>query len=173
MNGHGAVVVQLPSCVRLFVTPWTAAHLTSLSLTISQSLPKFMSIALVMPSSHLILTSSSPSALDLSQHQWLFQRVRCLHQRAKYWSFSFSISTSHEYSGLIFLQIDWSDLLGLQVQGTLRSLLQDHSLKVSILWCSGFFMVQVSKPCDHWEDHSLDYTGLCEQSNVSAFQHTI
>ena len=69
MNGHGVVVVQLPSCVRLFVTPWTAAHLTSLSLTISQSLPKFMSIALVMPSSHLILTSSSPSALNLSQHQ--------------------------------------------------------------------------------------------------------
>ena len=89
----------------------------------------------------------------------------------KHWSFNFSISPSKEYSGLISLMIDWFDHF--VVQGTLRSLLQDHSLKVSILWCSGFFMVQVSKPCDHWEDHSLDYTGLCEQSNVSAFQHTI
>ena len=119
-------VVQLSSCVCLFVTPWTAACQSSLSLTISWSLPKFMFVALVMPSSHLIfwyplllLPSIFPSIRDfsneLSVHIWW----------PKYWSFSFSISPSSEYSGLISLKSHWFDLLALQE--TLRSLLQHHS----------------------------------------------
>ena len=114
------VVVQLPSHVLLFVTQWTAAHQASLSLTISWSLPKFMSIAMVMLSSHLILwclllllPSILPSIRDFSNESVLSIWW------PKYWSFSFSISPSNEYLGLIFLKIDWFDLLA--VQGTLRS----------------------------------------------------
>ena len=88
------------------------------------------------------LSSPSPPAFNLSQHQGLFQWVRSLHQVAKYWSFSFSISPSNEHSGLISLRMDWLDLLA--VQGTLKSLLQHHSSKASILQCSAFFMVQLS-----------------------------
>ena len=138
------VLVQLSSCVRLFVTPWTAARQVSLSLTISQSLPKFMSILLVMPSSHLIfwcfllLPSIFPSIREFSSKSAV--RIRW----SKYWSFSFSISPSNEYLGLISLKIDWFGLLA--VQGTLRSFLQHHSSKASILWRSTFFTVQL-----YWE----------------------
>ena len=90
------------------------------------------------------LSPPSP-VLNLSQHQSLFQWVSSLHQWPKYWSFSFSISPSNEYSGLISLRFDWFDLLA--VQGILKSLLQHHSLKASILQCSVFFMVQLSHPC--------------------------
>ena len=127
------------------VSPWTAAHQASLSLAISWSLPKFMSIALMMPSRHLILwcpllllPSVFPSIRDFSSESAV--RIRW----PKYWSFSFSISPSNEYSGLISLKIDWFDLLA--VQGTLRSLLQHHSLKASILQCSAFLTVQLSQP---------------------------
>ena len=116
----------------------------SLSLTVSWSLPKFMSIALVIPSSHLILwhpllllPSIFPSIRDFSNE--LAVHIRW----PKYWNFSFSISTSNKYSGLISFKIDWFHLLG--VQGTLRSLLQHHSSKASILPLSAFFMVQLSK----------------------------
>ena len=116
------VVVQSPSHVRLFVTPWTAAHQASLSLTISQSLPKFTSISSVMPSSYLILwwpllllPSIFPSIRDFSNESSVPIRW------PKYWSISFSIAPSREYSGLISLKIDWFDLLA--VQGTFRSLL--------------------------------------------------
>ena len=85
----------------------------------------------------------------------------------KYWSFSFSISPSNEYSGLISFRMDWLDLLA--VQGTLKSLLQYHNSKASILWCSAFFIVQLSTIHDYWKNHSFDYTDLCWQSNVSAF----
>ena len=139
------VVVQSPSHVWLFVTPWTAACQTSLSLTISQSLPKFMSIASVMPSSHLILwcplfllPSVFPSIRDFSNESPV--RIKW----PKSWSFSFSISPSNEYSGLISLEIDWFDPL--DFQGTLRSLLQHHSSNTLILWCSAFFTVQLSQP---------------------------
>ena len=137
-------VVQLLSCVWLFVTPWTAARQTSLSITNSWSLLKPMSIELVMPSNHLIFCRP---LLLLSS---IFHRIRVLsHELAlrirwpKYWNFNFSISPSTEYSGLIFFRIDWFDLLA--VQGTLKSLLQ-HNLKASILRLSTFFMVQLSHP---------------------------
>ena len=141
----GNVVVQSPSRVQLFATPWTVACQASLSLTISQSLPKFMSTELVMPSCHLILwcpllllPSIFPSITDFSNESAVHIRW------PKYLSFSFSISPSSKYLGLISLKIDWFGLLA--VQGTLRSLLQHHSSKASILWRSTFFMVQL-----YWE----------------------
>ena len=118
------VVVQSLSCVQLFVTPWTAAHQASLSITISRSLLKFMSTESVMLSNHLIpLLSPSPPAFNLSQHRGLFQWVRW----PKSWSFSVSISLSNEYSVLISFRIDWFDLLA--VQETLKGLLQHHCSK--------------------------------------------
>ena len=136
--------VQSLSHVWLLATPWTAARQSSLSITNSQGLLKLMSIKLVMPYNHLILSSPSLPALNLAQHQGLFQWVTSSHQVAKYWSFSFSISPSNEYSGLISFRIDWVDLLA--VQGTLKSLLRHHSSKASILQRSAFFIVQVSHP---------------------------
>ena len=124
-------------------TPWTAAHQASLSLTISLSLPKFMSIELVMPSNHLILCR--PLLPSIFPSIRVFSNESARHIRwPKYWSFSFSISPSSEYSGLISFRMDWLDLLA--VQGTLKSLLQHHNSKASILWCSAFFMVQFSHP---------------------------
>ena len=135
--------VQLLSRVRLFVAPWTAACQTSLSITSSRSLLKFMFVASVMPSNHLILCrplllpppSVFPSIRVFSKESALLIRW------PKYWSFSFSISPSSEYSGLISFQMDL-----LAVQGTLKSLLQHLSSKASILWCSAFFVVQLSHP---------------------------
>ena len=124
------------------VTPWTAACQVSLSLTISPSLPKFMSFELVMPSNCFILCQTlllPPIFLSIR----VFSNESALHIRwPKYWSFSFSISPSNEYSGLIFFKIDWFDHLA--VQGALKSLCQHHSLKSSIIRCSAFFMVQLS-----------------------------
>ena len=136
--------VQLLSHVQLFVTPWTAARGASLSITISRSLLKFMSIELVLPSSHLILChpllppSIFPSIRVFSSESTLRMRW------PKYWSFSFSISPSNEHAGLISFRMDWLDLLA--VQGTLKSLLQHHSSKASILRHSAFFTVQLSYP---------------------------
>ena len=110
---------------QLFVTPWTTARQASLSISSSQSLLKLMSTELVMPSHHL--SSHSPPNFNLSQHQGLFQGVSSSHQWPNYRSFSFSISPSNEYSGLISFRIEWLDLL--VVQGTLKSLLQHHSSK--------------------------------------------
>ena len=126
--------------VWLIVTPWTAAvRQASLSITSSQSLLKLMSIESVMPSNHLILChpllllpSIFPSIRVFSNELAL-----CI-KRPKYWSFSFSISSSNEHSGLISFRTDWLDLLA--VQGTLKSLLQDHNSKASILWHSAFFL---------------------------------
>ena len=135
--------VQSLSLVRLFVTPWTAAHQASLSITNSQSLLKLMSIESVIPSNHLILCHpllpSSPPSIRVFSNE----SVLCI-RWPKYWSFSFSISPSNEYSGLISFRMDWLDLLA--VQGTLKSLLQHHSSKASILWRSAFFTVQLSHP---------------------------
>ena len=133
------------SRVRLFATPWTAAHQASLSITNSQSLFKLMSIESVMPSSHLILCHPLLLPPSISPSIRVFSNESVLHIRwPKYWSFSFSISPPNEYSGLISLRMDWLDLL--VVQGTLKSLLQHHSSKASILQCSAFFTVQLSHP---------------------------
>ena len=136
---------QSLSRVRLFATPWTAACQASLSITNSQSLLKFMFIESVMPSNHCIpyhplfvLPSIFPSIRVFSNESVLLIRW------PKYWSFSFSISPSNEYSGLISFRMDWLDLLA--VQGTLKSLFQHHSLKASVLLCSTFFIVQLSHP---------------------------
>ena len=133
---------QSLSCVRLFVTPWTAAHQASLSITKSQSLLKLMSIPSVMSSNHLILYHPSPSIIPRIR---VFSNESVLHIRwPKYWSFSFSISPSTEYSGLTSFRMDCLDLL--TVQGTLKSLLQRHSSKASILRHSAFLTVQLSHP---------------------------
>ena len=128
---HSVVSTSL----RTHSTPWTTAHQASLSITNSQSLSKLISIQLVMPSNHLILCCPLllPSVFQMSHIRW-----------PKYWSFSFNIIPSNEHSGLISFRMDWLDLLA--VQGTLKSLLQHHSLKASILRHSVFFIVQLSYP---------------------------
>ena len=129
----------------LFVTPWTAACQASLSITNSRSLLKLMSIESVMPSNHLILCCPLlllPSVIPTIR---VFSNESTLHIRwPKYWSFSFNISPSNEYSGLIFFRMDWLYLLA--VQGALKSLLQHHNSKASILQHSAFFIVQLSHP---------------------------
>ena len=126
-------------------TPWTASCQTSLSITNPQSLLKLMSIESVMPSNHLILCRPLLLLPSIFPSIRIFSNELVLHIRwPKYWSFSFSISPSKEYSGLMLFRIDWLDLLA--VQGTLTSLLQHHSSKASILWCSAFFIVQLSHP---------------------------
>ena len=137
--------VQSLSRVQFFTTPWTAARQASLSINSYQSLLKLMSIKSVMPSNHLILCrpfllppSTFPSVRVFSDESVLPIRW------PEYWSFTFSISPSNEYSGLISFRMNWLDLLA--VQGTLKSLLQHHSSKASILWCSAFFIVQLSYP---------------------------
>ena len=138
-----SIVVQSLSCVQLFVTPWTAAYQASLPFTTSQSLHKLMSIESVMLSNHLILCHPLPLLPSVFPCIRVFSNESGLCIRwPKYWSFSFSISPSNECSELISFRIDWFDLLA--VQGTLTSLLQYHSWKASILWCSAFFMVQLS-----------------------------
>ena len=149
----GFTSVQLLSHVRLFATPWTAACQASLSIISSQSLLKFMSIELVdiqqshliQPSNHLILCCPLllPPSIFLSIRVFSNESVLCI-RWPKYWSFSFSISPSNEYSGLISFRIDWVDLLA--IQGTHKSLLQPRSSKPSFLRCSAFFIVQLSHP---------------------------
>ena len=149
-------LVQLFSRIRLFATPWTAALQAPLTITKSWSLLKLMSIASVMPANHLILChpllllpSIFPSIRVFSN-----ESVLCI-RWPKYWTFSFSISPSNEYSGLISFKMDWVDLLA--VQGTLKSLLQHHSSKASILQCSAFYIVQLSHPyMTTGQNHSFD-----------------
>ena len=137
--------VQSLSCVRLFATPWTAAHQASLSITTSRSLLKLMSIESVMPSNHLILCCPLLPPPSIFPTIKLFSSESVLRITwPKYWSFSFSISPPSEYSGLISFRIDWLDLLA--VQRTLNSLLQYLGSKAPILWCSAFFKVQLSYP---------------------------
>ena len=140
--------VQSLSRVQRFANPWTTAHQGSLPLTISQSLLKLMSIMSVMPSNHLILCCPlllPPSIFTSIRVFWNESILRI--RWPKYWSFSFSISPSNEYSGLISFRIDWFDLLA--VQRTLKSLLQHHSSKASILWHSAFFIVQLTSIHDY------------------------
>ena len=134
------------SRVRLFATPWTAARQASLSITSSRSLLKLIYIKSVMPSSHLILCRPLLLLPPIPPSIRVFSNESTLCTTwPKYWSFSFSISPSNEYAGQLSFRIDWLDCCA--VQGTLKSLLQHHSSKASILWCSAFFIVQLSHPC--------------------------
>ena len=136
-------VTQLLSHV--FATPWTTARQASLSITNSRSPPKPMSMESVMPPNHLILCHPLLLPPSIFPSIRVFSNESVLHIRwPKYWSFSFSISPSNEYSGLTSFRMDWLDLLA--VQGTLKSLLQHHSSKASILRRSAFFIVQLSHP---------------------------
>ena len=126
-------------------TPWTAARQASLSITSSWSLLRLISIELMMPFNHFILCRPLLLLPSVFPNIRVFSNESVLHIRwPKYWSFSFSISPSNEYSGLISLRMDWLDLLA--VQGTLRSLHEHHSSKALILWCSAFFILQLSHP---------------------------
>ena len=164
-NTFAHSVVLLLSRVQLFTTPWTSGCSASLSFTISLSLLRLMSIESAMPSNHLIL--SRPLLLSPS----VFPSIRVFSNESalcirwpKNWSFSFSISPSNEYSVLISFRIDWYLLV---VQGTLKSLLQHHTLKASILQCSVFFMVQFSHSFihDYWKNHSFNYADLCHRGS--------
>ena len=137
--------------------------------SVSQSLLKFKSIESVMLSNHLILCQPLLLLPSIFPSIRIFSSELALLMRwPKYWSFSFSISSSNEYSGLISFRMDWLDLLA--VQGTLKSLLQCHSSKASVLQCSAFFMAQLLYPhIDYWKNYSFDHTELCWQSDVSAF----
>ena len=137
--------VQSLSRIQLLATPWTAARQASLSITNSWSLLKLMSIESVIPSNHLILCCPLLLLPSIFPRIRVFSNGSALHIRwPKYWSFSFSISPSNEHPGLISFKMDWLDLLA--VQRTLKSLLQHHSSKASILWLSAFFIVQNSHP---------------------------
>ena len=161
--------VQSLSCARLFAAPSIAARQASLSITNSRSLHKLMSIESVMSSNHLIL------CLPLLLLPLIFPSIRIFSnesalriRRPKYLGFSFNISPSNEYSGLISFRMDWLDLLA--VQGTLKSLLQHHSSKASIPQHSAFFIVQLSHPfINTGKTIALTRMNLCWQSNVSAF----
>ena len=146
--------LQLLSHVQLFATPWIAAHQASLSITNSWSSLKLTSIESVIPSSHLIVCRPLLLLPSIFPSIRVFSNESALHMRwPKYWSFSFSISPSNEPPGLIF-RMDWLDLLA--VQGTLKSLLQHHSSKASILRCLAFFMVYI----DYWKNHFWLYRPL-------------
>ena len=141
---HFSSVQFIRSVVSDSATPWIAAHQASLSITNSQSSPKLMCIESVMPSSHLILCPLL-LLLPIPPSIRVFSNESTLHMRwPKYWSFSFSIISSKEIPGLISFRMDWLNLLA--VQGTLKSLLQHHGSKASILWHSAFFTVQLSRP---------------------------
>ena len=160
--------IQSLSHVRLFATPWIAARQASLSITNSRSLLKLMSIESVMPSSHLILCRHLLLLPPIPPSIRVFSNESTLCMKwPKYWSFSFSIIPSKEISGLISFRMDWLDLLA--VQGTLKSLLQHHSSKASVLRHSVFFTVQLSHPCMttgktiascncHYSGHSAEVT---------------
>ena len=153
------------------VTPWTAARQASLSLTLSQSLPKSMPIASVMPSSHLILCLPTLLLPSVFPSIRVFSNESALRIRwPKYWSFSFSISPSNKYSGLISPKIDWLGLLAsIGISGVFSS---------TVVWRHQFFRTLFYGPdlttiYDHREDHSFDYMDLCWQSDVSAFKYTV
>ena len=139
------VVVQWLSPVWLFEAPWTAAHQASLSFTVSRSLLRLLSVESLVPSNHLILCGPLLLLPSIFPSIKVFSSELAIHIRwPKYWSFSFTINSSNEYSGLVSFRIDRFDRLA--VQGTLKRLLQHHTLKASILWCSTFLMVQLSPP---------------------------
>ena len=159
------IVVQSLSYLQLFVTPQTAAHQASLSITYSRVSSNPLGQWGYLISSSVVLFSSFPQSFPGSGSSAMSQLF--LIRWPKYCSFRFSISPSSEYSRLISFRIDWLDLLA--VQGTLQSLLQHHNWKASILQLSDLFMVQVTSVHDYWKNHSFGYIDLCGQSNVSTF----
>ena len=156
--------VQLLSCVQFFVTSWTEACQASLSITNSWNLLKLMSIKSVMPTNHLILCHPLLLLPSIFPSIRVFSKESVLHIRwSNFWNFSFSISPSNKYSGLIFFRIDRLDLLA--IQGTLKSLLRYYSSKASILWCSAFFIIQLSHPYIYLEmDFKKQVTVLLRNS---------
>ena len=143
------------SSARLFATQWTAAHQASLSITNFQSLLKVMTIEPVMPSNHLIFCRPLLLPPSLFPSIWVFSNEPVLHIRwPKYWSFSFSISLSNEYSGLISFRIDWFDLLA--VQGTLQRFLQHHNSKSILLALSFLYSPTLTSIHGYWKSHSFD-----------------
>ena len=160
--------VQLLSPIRFFATPQTAALQASLSITNSWNLLKHMSFESVVPSNHLILCHPLLLLPSVFPNISVFSNESALHIRwPKYWSFSFSIGPSNEYSGLISFRIDCLDLL--VVPRTLKSHLQHHSSKASVFWYSAFFMVQLSHPYTTTGKTIALSTDLCQRSNVPAF----
>ena len=155
LNFPSVSSVQSLSRVQLFATPWTAACQASQSITNSRKLPKPMSIKSGMPSNHLILCHPLLLMPSIFPSIRVFSNESALCMRwSKYWSFSFSISPSNEYSGLISFRMDWLDLLA--VQGTLKSLLQHHTSKASILALSFLYSPTLTSIHDHWQNRSLD-----------------
>ena len=149
------VVIQSPCCGQLFATPGTAARQASISLTISRSLPKFMSIELVIPSNHLILCCPLLLLPSIFSSIRVFSKESVLCIRwPKYWNFSFSISPSSEYSGLISFRIDWFDLLA--VQGTLESSLTPQFKSINSSSLSFLYGPTLTSIHDYWKDHSFD-----------------
>ena len=164
----GPIVVKSPSCVWLFVTPWTAAPQVSLSFTISQSLLKLMFTGSVMQSNHLILCHPLlllPS-IFLSIRDFSNELTLCI-RWSKYWSFSFNISPSNEYSGLISFRIDWLDLLA--VQGSLESSPTPQFKSINSSALNLLYGPTLTSIHDSWKNGSFNCTDLCWQSNVSAF----
>ena len=160
-----AVVVQLLSCVQLFVTLQTAARQVSLSFTISQSLLKLMSIELAMPSNHLTICRPLLLLPSIFPSIRVFSSESGLHIRwPKYWSFSFSISPSNEYWGLFFCSTHWFDLLVPQESSPAPPSESINSFMLSILYGPTLTSVH-----NYWKSHSFDYMDLCQQSDVSAF----
>ena len=154
---------QSLSRVQLFATPWIVAHQASLSITNSRSSLRLTSIKSVIPSSHLILCRPLLLLPPIPPSIRVFSNESALRMRwPKYWSFSFSISSSKEHSRLNSFRMDWLDLLA--VQRTLKSLLQHHSSKVSVLYSPSRTSIH-----DCWKNHSFDYTDLCRQRDISAF----
>ena len=164
--------VQSLSHVQLFATPWTAACQASLSIPSSWNLLKLMFIKSVMPANHLILCRPLLFLPSIFPSIRVFSNESVLHiMWPKYWGFSFSISPSNKYSGLISLRIDWFDLLA--VQGVLKSLLQHPSLKASVLQCSTLFMVQLSHPYTTAGKTIALTIDFCWQSDVPVFQYAV
>ena len=164
--------VQSLSHLRLFVTPRTAAHQPSLSVTNSQSLLKLMSIESVMPSNHFILCCPLLFPPSIFPSFRVFSNESVFHIRwPKYWSFSFKISPFNEYSGLISFRNDWLDLLA--VQGTFNSSSTSQFQKTSSSMLRLLYDPTLTFVHDYWKKHSFDYIDLCWQNNVSAFKYAV
>ena len=165
-------LAQLLSHVRLFATPWTEARQPSLSITNSRSLLKFMSVNLVIPSNHLILCHPLLFLPSILSSIRVFSSESVLHIRCpKYWSFSFNFSPSNEHPGLISL--GWTGWISQQSKGLSRVFSNTTVQKINSLVLSYLYSPTLTSIHDHWKNHSIDWTDLCWQSNVSAFEYAV